>query len=290
MYSHFNKRLRQLYALACLKNGIPDQVQFPQSIKVHYAFIPRHGIVMKPSTLPYDNSEFDGIKTPQGKVMVSTNLLVASCNTTDESWRLLSYQNQHTKGIMPATYPTVIKASPNLPGYVAPVGTGPLPLSCPGAGIAPFGSCSPVETSKARPANAPAYSTDLDVAMDTIPSSPCQYKMSYNSTGRALPAPWHPRCATSALAPKSHSMAPEAGLVQNDNEPIPSYMTPQAIRARNIILACPIRTKRPNKVARAPQPSARHVSYPENPEMLKRRKPDRCFCSRCFQRRIRPSG
>lgn len=244
---------------------------------------------MKPSTLPYDNSEFYGIKTPQGKVMVSASLLMASYNTTDENWRLLSYQNQHTKGIMPVTYPPAIKANPSVPGYVAPAGTGPMPLPCPEAGTAPFGSCSPVETSEPRPADPPADSADLDVATEIIPSSPCQYKMSDTPPGRALPAPWHPRRAPSALVPKSHSMAPETGRVQKDDEPIPSYMTPQAIRARNIILACPLRTKRPNKVARAPRPSARHVSYPENPEMLKRRKPDRCFCSRCFQARIRPS-
>lgn len=287
---HLHKRLRQSYALGCLKNGIPDQAQFLQSTKVHWAFISRHGIVMKPSTLPYDSGEFYGIRTPQGKVMVSTNLLMASDNMTDESQALLSYQNQHTKGTMPATYPTAIKASPNVPGYVAPVGTGTLPLTCPEDGIAPFGSCSPVETSEPRPADPPAYSAELDVATQTIPSSSCQYKMSYTPPGRALPAPWHPRRPTSALVPNSHSMVPETGLVKKDDGPIPSYMTPQAIRARNIMLACPLRTKRPSKVARASRPSARHVSYPENPQMIKRRKPDVCFCSRCFQTRIRPSG
>lgn len=207
---------------------------------------------MKPSTLPYDNSEFYVVKTPQSKIMVSANLLMASYNVTAENWRLPSYQNKHTKGIMPTTYPPAIKASPNVPGYVAPVGTGPLALPCPEAGTAPFGSCSSVETSEPRPADPPASSASLDIATETIPSSPCQYKMSYTPSGRAFPAPWHPRRPISTLVSNSHSMAPETGLAHKDDEPIPSYMSPQAIMARNIILACPLRTKRPNKVARAP--------------------------------------
>ncbi|KAG8425938.1 hypothetical protein J3459_008632 [Metarhizium acridum] len=89
---------------------------------------------MKQPTLPYDHSEFYGIKSPQGKVMVSANLLMASGNTTDENRGLLSYQNQHADGTMPATYPPATKTSPNAPGDdMAPIGTGSLPLVCPEA-------------------------------------------------------------------------------------------------------------------------------------------------------------
>ncbi|KAG8412974.1 hypothetical protein J3458_013397 [Metarhizium acridum] len=65
---------------------------------------------------------------------------------------------------------------------------------------------------------------------------------------------------------------------QTSTEPIPSYMTPEAIRARNLILSCNL-PRRTGKVTGKPRSPGRHVSFSDDPQPSKRQKRDNNCCN-----------
>ncbi|KAK2590984.1 hypothetical protein QQS21_011320 [Conoideocrella luteorostrata] len=149
---------------------------------------------------------------------------------------------------------------------------GHLTSACPEAGSAAFcNTCHYARRRGAQPAwsHAPLnceqpqqdsplaaspYSTELDSAVKTSPT----VKRPVNTT------------ATSCYDWSRHGSMPS-----DKNQPIPSYMTPESIRARNILLKCDLPSKNSTTGTLEPPLPVKHVSFYETSQSSKRQKLDK---------------
>lgn len=100
-----------------------------------------------------------------------------------------------------------------------------------------------------------------------------------------MPAPPEQPISTEPL---SHDNSSGTGFSSVDGQPIPSYMSPEAIRARNLILRCNLPSQRKKiKPAHTRDPT-RHVQFPEDSQSSKRQKLDGSCCPYSRVNGVRP--
>lgn len=87
-----------------------------------------------------------------------------------------------------------------------------------------------------------------------------------NGPGRILPTTARP---INTIAPVYVNGSCNCQMLSDNNQPLPCYMTPEAIRARNILLKCDLPSKEPTTDNDRPRRHVKHVSFSETSQSSK---------------------
>ncbi|OAA40311.1 hypothetical protein NOR_05872 [Metarhizium rileyi] len=234
------------------------------------------------STFPQEDAEFHEVETVQGNIMVSADLLSMSGSAVEETPGLSPRQTHDLDNII--SLPSTAIPRPLVPEYLAdPVRTQLLPSNYSKPYVTTPESSPPTESNEPCSVDPEPYATDALHPGQLhneiyLPQSPpfaaCGQVLSVlpntiNGTGPlTAPTSGTPLPPTPGATPAGHESNHGATSADGTSHEIPSYMTPQAIRARNLILSCHL----PPKPVRNASASSERTSFPESPRSSKRQR------------------
>jgi len=232
-----------------------------------------------------DVGAYHEVETPKGSVMVSADLLTPSSNEYDEDSGTPSYSSESTEAI--ASPPS--NASSRIPGYHTPshdgVETHIQPISAAYHEVPTFGSTSPLNSQTRRPEKHRLETLEKlscgptqFVATTQACNVPDQEPLGpgilpfYVNPHTTLSTPYQQTHPIRTASPNGDCLAPGNCSFEGTNQAIPSYMSPEAIRARNIILSCNLPRRRNKPIWN--QYPAQQEMFTENFHSPKRQKMD----------------
>ncbi|OAQ59268.1 hypothetical protein VFPPC_10289 [Pochonia chlamydosporia 170] len=247
---------------------------------------------MVSSTFPHEGADFQTIETAQGSVVVSTDLLTTSNAAADENFNILLKPNTDVVGKTSSSStssPSVAEDEIESPNIAS------MPLQYPEASNITVDNPSTYKIPEVWPVDPDLHELDsfdyeqprgeAGIPADQPFAQPSEIApLPLNTAGPVnpsdtAPATIPPGPVIPSLVLNGNSLDSEPPSQPASTEPIPSYMTPEAIRARNLILSCnlPRRTGKITGRARSPE---RHVSFSDDPKPSKRQKLDSNCCNR----------
>lgn len=213
-----------------------------------------------------DAGAYHEVETPKGSVMVSADLLSPSSNEYDEDSRTPSYSSDSTEGIAsPPSNDSSRISRYHTPGHDG-VETQIQPIAAAYPEVPTFDSTSPLKSQTIRPDKHRLETLEeLNCGPPQACNVPDQQPLGpgilpfYANPHATLSTPYQPTHPIRTASPNGNSLVPGNCSLEGTEQAIPSYMSPEAIRARNIILSCNL-PRRQNKPI--------WNQYPAQPEMF----------------------